>query len=172
MEAIKCINSRRSIRKYKNKKIPANIIKQLITAGMNAPSAYNSQPWIFILIKNKKTMQAIVDAKGGSQFITSAPLVIACCYDESKTPDKFHNIENVSLAAENILLAAHSLGLGACYLGAFDPENPKVEKSISKALKLPKNIHLVCILSVGYPDEIPKSKKMRKYSEVIKNEHY
>ena len=172
MDALNFINSRRSIRKYKSKAIPSGIARKLITAGMNAPSAYNSQPWVFILIRELKTKQSIVEAKGGSQFITSAPLVIACCYDESKTPDKFHNIENVSLAAENILLAAHSLGLGACYLGAFDPEHPKVEKSINKALKLPKNIHIVCILSVGYPDEIPKSKKMRKYSEVIKNEHY
>lgn len=172
MNALNCINSRRSIRKYLNKKIPANIIKQLITAGMNAPSSYNSQPWIFILIKDKKTMQAIVDAKGGSQFITSAPLMIASCYDESKTLDKYHNIENVSLSVENILLAAHSLGLGACYIGAFDPENPKVESLISKALKLPKKVHIVSLISIGYPDQEPKAKKMRKFSEVVKNEHY
>jgi nitroreductase len=172
MKAIKCINNRRSIRKYLNKKIPANIVKKLINAGMNAPSAYNSQPWIFILIKKIKTKQLLVDAKGGSQYITKAPLVIACCYDETKTPDKYHNIENVSLASQNILLAAHALGLGACYLGAFDPKNPKVEKLINKALKLPKKIHIICLISIGYPDEIPKKKKMRKMSEVIKNEHY
>jgi len=172
MDAIDCINERRSIRKYKDKKVPANIIKKLIAAGMNAPSAFNSQPWIFILIKNKKTMQAIVDSKGGSQFITKAPLLIACCYDETKTPDKYHNIENVSLAAENILLAAHALGLGACYIGAFDPENLKVEKKISQALKLPKNVRILCCISIGYPDEIPKLKKMRKISEILRFENY
>jgi nitroreductase len=172
MDALNFINSRRSIRKYKSKAIPAGIARKLITAGMNAPSAYNSQPWVFILIRELKTKQSIVEAKGGSQFIMDAPLLIACCYDESKTPDKYHNVENVSLAAENILLAAHILGLGACYLGGFDPENPLVGKKISKALKLPKNVHIVCLISIGYPDEIPKIKKMRKISEVLKNELY
>lgn len=172
MDALKCINTRRSIRKYKDKKVPESVVKKLIVAGMNAPSSYNSQPWIFILIKEKKTKSLIVEAKGGSQFIITAPLVIACCYDESKTKDKYHNIENVSLAAENILLAAHSIGLGACYLGAFDPKNPKVEKSISKALKLPKKVKIVCLISIGYPDESPKKKTMRKLSEVVKKEHY
>jgi nitroreductase len=172
MDALECINTRRSIRKYKSKKIPENIVKKIISAGMNAPSCYNSQPWVFIIIKNKEAMQSLVDAKGGSQFITNAPLIIACCYDESKTPDKYHNIENVSLAAENILLAAHALGLGTCYIGAFDPENAGVERAISKALKLPKNIHVVSLISLGYPDEAPKTKKMRKLSEVMRNENY
>ncbi|MDD4352843.1 MAG: nitroreductase family protein [Candidatus Nanoarchaeia archaeon] len=172
MDALECINSRRSIRKYKNKTIPSGIVRKLIIAGMNAPSAYNSQPWIFILIKNQKTKNIIIEAKGGSQFIMKAPLIIACCYDENKSPDKYHNIENVSLAAENILLAAHVLRLGACYIGAFDPENLKVEKKISEALNLPKNVHLVSLISIGYPDELPKSKKMKKYSEVIRIEHY
>jgi nitroreductase len=172
MDALNFINSRRSIRKYKDKKISSGIVRKLINAGMNAPSAYNSQPWIFIIIKSLKTKQSIIDAKGGSQFIAKAPLLIACCYNETKTPDKHHNIENVSLAAENILLAAHALGLGACYVGAFDPEHPTVEKSINKALKLPKNVHIISLISIGYPDEIPKFKKMRKISEVIKNEHY
>ncbi|MBN1923462.1 MAG: nitroreductase family protein, partial [Nanoarchaeota archaeon] len=155
-----------------SKKVPASIVRKLITAGMNAPSSYNDQPWAFILVKNLKTKQLLINAKGGSQFIASAPLVIACCYDESKTPDKWHNIENVSLAAENILLAAHSLGLGACYLGAFDPKHPKVEELISKALKLPKHVHIVCLITAGYPDEKPKNKKMRKISEVLRKEVY
>ncbi len=172
MNNLEYINSRRSIRRYKNTKIPSNVVKKLITAGMNAPSAYNYQPWVFILIKNLKTKQLLINAKGGSDFIADAPLVIACCYDESKTPDKWHNIENVSLAAENILLAARTLGLGACYLGAFDPKHPKVEKAINKVLKLPKHVRIVCLITVGYPDEVPKKKKMRKISEVLKTEHY
>jgi len=172
MEALECIYSRRSIRKYKSKAIPAGIVKKIIAAGMSAPSAYNYQPWIFIIVKSQKTKQALIDAKGGSGFILKAPIVIACCYDESKTKDKWHNIENTSLAVENILLAAHALGLGACYLGAFDPEHPKVEKSINEALQLPKNLRIVCLISMGYPDETPKKKIMRKMNEVLKFEYY
>lgn len=172
MDALKAIITRRSIRKYKNKKIPESIIKKLINAGMSAPSCYNYQPWIFILIKKIETKKAIIKAKGGCEFITKAPLVIACCYNESLTKDKHHNIENVTLAVENILITANALGLGACYMGAFDPENPSVEKKLSKALKLPKQIHLVSLISIGYPDEIPKKKTLRPINQVLKREIY
>ena len=172
MEALKAINTRRSIRKYKNKKIPASTIKKIITAASNAPSAYNSQPWVFVMIEKQETKKLIVTAKGGSDFITTAPVIIACCYDETKSKDKYHNIENVSLASQNILLASHALGLGACYLGAFDPENKSVEESISREIKLPSHVHLVCLISIGYPDELPKKKLMRPLSEILKKENY
>lgn len=173
MDAIKCINTRRSIRKYKKEKIPAKIIKQLIIAGMNAPSSFNSQPWVFITIIKKETMEKIASVKSQrSQFLKTAPLLIGCCFDELKSKSPAHDLENVAVAVENILLAAHALGLGACYIGGFDPKYPEIEKSISKALKLPKNIKIVCLISIGYPDELPKKKNMRKISEVLRKEHY
>ena len=172
MDTLKAINTRRSIRKYKNKKIPTVIVKQLIEAGRNAPSAFNSQPWVFILITKLETKKIIVKAKGGGDFIATAPLVIACCYDQTKSKSKYHDIENVAVATENILLTAHALGLGACYLGGFDPENPLVEEMISKALKLPSHIKLVCLISIGYPDEKPIKKKKRPLSEITRKETY
>ncbi|MDD2678800.1 MAG: nitroreductase family protein [Candidatus Nanoarchaeia archaeon] len=173
MDALKCINTRRSIRKYKARKIPADIVKKLIVAGMNAPSSFNSQPWVFITVTKKDTMNKIASVKSQrSQFLKTAPLLIACCYDESRSKSPAHDLENVAVAVENILLAAHALGLGACYIGGFDPKFPDIEKSMSKALKLPKKIKIVCLISLGYPDESPKSKTMRKISEVLRKEHY
>jgi len=173
MDSIKCINTRRSIRKYSDKKIPAKTIKELIIAGSNAPSSLNDQPWVFITITKKKTMEKIVGLKVQlSKFIASAPLNIACCYDETKSRAKHHNLENVALAAENILLAAHALGLGACYVTAFDPRFPEIEESIIRELKLPGNIKAVCLISIGYPAEKPGKKKMRPLSEIWKREEY
>jgi nitroreductase len=173
MDAIKCINTRRSIRKYKNKKIPADIIKQLITAGSNAPSSLNDQPWVFITTTKKEKMGNIAGLKVQlSKFIATAPLMIASCYDETKSRAKHHNLENVALAAENILLAAHALGLGACYVTAFDPRFPEIEQSIIKEFALPIHIKPVCLISVGYPDQKPGNKKMRKLSEIWKKEKY
>ncbi len=173
MDAVKCINSRRSIRRYKNKKVPASLVKQLIIAGMNAPSSYNDQPWVFITITKKASREFLTSVKNQkSVFLKNAPLIIACCYDSLKSRGKSHNPENVAVAAENILLAAHALGLGACYVGAFDPDYPEIEKSIIDVLKLPKNVKAVCLITVGYPDELAKKKKMRKISEVWKKEHY
>lgn len=173
MDAIKCINSRRSIRKYKDKKIPADIVKQLIIAGSNAPSSLNDQPWVFITITKKQTISNLTNVKVQlSKFIGTAPLIIACCYDETKSRAKHHNLENVALAAENILLAAHALKLGACYVTAFDPKFPEIEQSIINELALPNHIKAVCLISIGYPDQKPGSKKMRKLSEIWKREKY
>ncbi|MDD4352845.1 MAG: nitroreductase family protein [Candidatus Nanoarchaeia archaeon] len=173
MDAIKCINTRRSIRKYKDEKIPAKIIKDFIIAGSNAPSSLNDQPWIFITITKKKTMENLTNLKVQlSKFVATAPLIIACCYDETKSRAKHHNLENVALAAENILLTAHASGLGACYVTAFDPGFPEIEESIIKELALPVNIKAVCLISIGYPDQKPGNKKMRKLSEIWKREKY
>jgi nitroreductase len=93
-------------------------------------------------------------------------------YDEKKSSATAHNLENVAVATENILLAAHAIGIGACYIGGFDPSYPEIENSISKALKLPKNVRIVCLITLGYPDEIPRKKKLRLISEIWKKEHY
>ena len=173
MDALKCINTRRSIRKYKSKKIPAKIVKELIVAGMNAPSSFNSQPWIFITVTKQETKEKVAAVKSQrSQFVKTAPLLIACCYDELIGKGTCHNVENVAVATENILLAAHALELGACYIGGFDPKFPEIESSIKKALKLPKHVKCVCLITIGYPNELPKSKNMKKISEVLRKEHY
>ncbi len=172
MDALKCIDSRRSIRKYKSKKIPLAIIKRLILAGANAPSAFNDQSWVFITITKKKTMEDIVSVKSQkSQFLKNAPLLIACGYD-SKKSRTLHDVENVSLAAENILLAAHALGLGACYVTAYDSNFPEINKSITNALKTPGNVKIICLLSIGYPNEKPGKKNMRLLKEVWSREEY
>jgi len=173
MEALKAINTRRSIRKYKKKKIPQALIKKLIEAGRNAPSAFNDQPWVFITFTDQAKKDAIAKHKSQkSKFIKDAPLMIACCYDKQKSHTTDHNLENVAVAAENILLAAHALGLGACYIGAFDSSYPGIENSIIKVLKLPKHVHIVCLISVGYPDEKPIKKRMRPINEIWKKEYY
>nr|MBD3312160.1 nitroreductase family protein [archaeon] len=173
MEALKAINTRRSVRKYKKKKVPKKIIKELINAARNAPSSYNEQPWVFITITDKEKLRKIAEPEEQkSNFLKDAPLVIACCYDEKKSSTKIHNLENVAVAAENILIAANALGLGACYVTAFTSKYPVIEKRIRKVLKLPGNVHPVCLITIGYPDEEPVDKEMRPLKEVWKKEEY
>ncbi len=173
MDCLKAINTRRSIRKYKKKRIPKHLIKKLITGARNAPSAFNDQPWVFITITKQETKDRITAQKSQkSRFIKDAPLLIACCYDETKSRTKAHNLENVAIAAENILITANALGLGACYIGAFDPDYPEIEKTINKVLRLPRHVHIVCLISIGYSDEKPGKKKMRSFNEILKSETY
>jgi len=173
MDAIKAIKTRRSIRKYKDKKVPSKLVKELILAGMHAPSSFNSQPWIFITTTKKETKNAIAEHKSQkSQFIKDAPLLMACCYDINKSKESAHNIENVAVAVENILIAANALGLGTCYIGAFASKYPEIEKSIIKAFKLPKHINVVALITIGYPDIKPNEKELRPISDVWRRDVY
>lgn len=164
MDAIKAIMTRRSIRKYKKKSVPKELIMKLLDAARQAPSAYNDQPWEFIIVKNKETMKKILQYKK-SKFMINAPVWICCGYNKKKSSTEL-NLENTALAIENLLITAHALGLGAVYTGAYDPDDPSLENAINKALKLPKSVKIVSIVCTGWPDEEPRDKKMRPLEDM------
>lgn len=169
MDAVKAVMTRRSIRKYKDKEVPEKLIMKLLDAGRQAPSAYNDQPWEFIVVKKKETMKKIIKYK--SKFMLDAPVWICCGYNKDKSSTE-HDLENTALAIENILITAHAMGLGAVYTGGYDPDDNSLEKAISKALNLPKSVHIVAILCIGYPDEEPGEKEMRPLSDMTHFESF
>ena len=161
--AIENIMTRTSIRKYKDQPIEQEKIDIMLKAAMAAPTAVNMQPWHFIVIDDKKT----IDLLSGQQP-TNAPLLIAVCGDTNKTtmpdgkgklPDFW--IQDVSAATENLLLAAHALGLGAVWTGVY----PVMERTaeIANVLNCPNNIVPVAVVRIGYPDESPLPKN--KFNE-------
>ena len=161
--AIENIMTRTSIRKYKDQPIEQEKIDIMLKAAMAAPTAVNMQPWHFIVIDDKKT----IDLLSGQQP-TNAPLLIAVCGDTNKTtmpdgkgklPDFW--IQDVSAATENLLLAAHALGLGAVWTGVY----PVMERTaeIANVLNCPNNIVPVVVVRIGYPDESPAPKN--KFNE-------
>ena len=161
--AIENIMTRTSIRKYKDQPIEQEKIDIMLKAAMAAPTAANLQPWHFIVIDDKKT----IDLLSGQQP-TNAPLLIAVCGDTNKTtmpdgkgkmPDFW--IQDVSAATENLLLAAHALGLGAVWTGVY----PVMERTaeIANVLNCPNNIVPVVVVRIGYPDESPQPKN--KFNE-------
>jgi nitroreductase len=105
------------------------------------------------------------------QFIKKAPVIIACCADKTRDPDYQEWEISVSLAMENILLAANELGLGACILTTFlrHPKHHLDRKEIVKALNLPPNIELIALIAVGYkdPSEKIERKELREIKEII-----
>jgi len=161
--AIENIMTRTSIRKYKDQPVEQEKIDIMLKAAMAAPTAVNMQPWHFIVIDDKKT----IDLLSGQQP-TNAPLLIAVCGDTNKTtmpdgkgklPDFW--IQDVSAATENLLLAAHALGLGAVWTGVY----PVMERTaeIANVLNCPNNIVPVVVVRIGYPDESPQPKN--KFNE-------
>jgi nitroreductase len=158
------IKSRRSIRKYK-RDIPAEeLIKRCIEAALYAPSAKNSQPWSFIIVKDKETIIQLSKAQPFTKFIENAPYVVVALADEKKSN---HWLEDMGCAIMSLLLEAHYLGLGACWGAIYDPENTERENHVRGILQIPENLRIIACIGIGYPDETPSPKKIKSLDEAI-----
>lgn len=167
--AIENIMTRTSIRQYKDQPVEQEKIDILLKAAMAAPSAVNLQPWHFIVITDKQTIGLL-----SGQQTTNAPLLIAVCGDTDKTttpdgkmklPDFW--VEDVSAATENLLLAAHALGLGAVWTGVYPAMDRTAE--VANVLNCPKNIVPMAVVRIGYPDESPEPKDKFKEENISYN---
>ncbi|OFX26525.1 MAG: NADH dehydrogenase [Bacteroidetes bacterium GWA2_31_9b] len=151
MEIIEGIITRRSIRKYTDKKISDYQINTLLKSGMYAPSANNKQPWHFIVINDRKILSKITDFHPYAKMLIEAQLAILVCGDELLENGSGYWIVDCSAATQNILLAAHALGLGAVWLGLHPRKDRK--QVIREIFNLPQNILPLSLISIGYPNE-------------------
>jgi len=151
MELIDGIFTRRSIRRYTNKELSQNQIDTLLKAGMYAPSARNQQPWHFIVVSKRELLNAISEVHPYAQMLKEAQLAIIVCGDEKLELSKGYWVVDCSAATQNILLAAHGIGLGAVWLGLHPREERK--KDIKNLIKLPDHVQPLSLISVGYPNE-------------------
>lgn len=167
MDAIDGILTRRSIRKYTNKSIPDEVIKELLEAGVSAPSAGNQQPWQFIIIDNREVLDEASQVLPNGKLLKDANKAILVCGDLNLETHKGYWPIDCSAATQNILLAAHAKGLGACWLGVY-PREERVE-NLKKLFKTSEHIIPFSVISLGFPDE--ESKKVDRYddSKIHKN---
>ena len=142
---IKIIKERRSVRTFLDKDVNKELIKKIIEAGIWAPSACNLQPWLYVIIKDKKKKNDIVKKGKTQKFLLNAPVVIAVFYDSSVVKENNANIQSVAASIQNMLLYAHYLGLGGLWMAAC--ENPKYVKSL---LKIPKRYKFCAFVLLGY----------------------
>lgn len=153
-EVLKTIKNRRTIRKFKPNPIDEEMLQMILEAGRWAPSFSNLQPWKFIVIKDQGLKNALDKAARESVLhlgINEAPVVILVCVD--RRIDPLHAIEAGAAATQNMTLVAHSLGLGAGWIGIWGTE---AEASIQKIFKLPETVRAVSLLPIGLPDESPE----------------
>ena len=157
MEVFDAIRTRRSIRKYKDKQVPWDNIVTIMQAGKYAPNAGNLQNWKFIVVKNDAKRKAIVKACLQQEWMEMAPVFIVMVAEPEKAERfygtrgaRLYTIQGCAAAMENMLLTAHSLGLGACWVGAFD------EDEIFRILNLPEEKTVQGIIVIGYADETPQ----------------
>jgi len=147
------ILGRRSIRTYQKKDIPAETIDLLLKAAMAAPSARAKDPWRFIVIRKCDTLRMLAEGLPNGKMLADAALGIAVCGDLNAANDGqlSYLLQDCSAAIENLLLAVHALGLGACWLGI----HPREERMalLTGVLELPAGVIPVCCIAIGYPAE-------------------
>jgi nitroreductase len=152
------IFKRRSVRKYLDKEIPSEMLSDLLEAGMAAPSARATDPWHFLVITERETLNRMTTALPHGKMLLAAPAAIVVCGDMNRALEGFESymLQDVSAAVENILLAANALGLGSCWLG-IHPRRNRMD-SIRNIFSLPDHIIPVAGIALGWPDATPEAR--------------
>lgn len=151
METLEALNTRRSIRKYKPQAVPEAMVEQILKAAMYAPTARNTKSNIFIVINKREVLDSICSVHPYAGMLKEAPLAIVVCGDRTLEKEDNYLCINGSAATQNILLAAHALGLGSVWLGVYGREDRM--KGLKEVLNLPDTIVPVSAVAIGYPNE-------------------
>jgi len=164
MDFFETIITRRSIRKFTTEPVKTEIIEKLLEAAMYAPSARNTQAWFFDVINERSLLDELSVIHPYAKMLRQAPLAILVCGDKKLEENEAYLSINCAAATQNILLTAHSFGLGSVWLGIY-PREERI-KDISTLMKLPENALPVSLVAIGMPDE-KKPHPQRFYKEKI-----
>ena len=163
---IEDIMTRTSVRSYSDREVESGKVDTLLRAAMAAPTAANKQPWRFVVINDKSILKTIGENFGSMKMATGASVAVIMCGDMTATLDgdgRDYWVQDVSAASENLLLAAHAMGLGAVWCGIY-PVAERVTQ-FSEMLSLPEEIIPMACICVGYPagESTPKDKWKPEY---------
>ena len=150
MDVLDAIFTRRSIRKFTGEPINEDDLRTILKAGFQAPSAHGFQPRDFVVVRDKGTIEKIAQFHKYGKMLPKAGCAIIVCGDKKKQPEKGFLIEDCSASIQNILLAAHGLGLGAVWCGLYSVTD--LTEHMSKILGLPENIIPIGMAVLGVKD--------------------
>jgi nitroreductase len=163
MDVFEAIRTRRSIRRYKKKLVEKKKLAKVLEAARLAPSAANRQPWSFVVVTDNKVKESLRLAYNENWFVSAPVIVVACVFPEkawTRDGEEYGKVD-VSIAMQNLILAAWEEGLGTCWVGAFK------ESLVKRALGIPKNVRVIAMTPLGYPAEHKGPVKDRKPLEEI-----
>ncbi|MHA2500391.1 MAG: nitroreductase family protein [Candidatus Hodarchaeales archaeon] len=173
MDVLSLIRKRRSIRHFKGDEIPKEDVEKLLEAARWAPSAGNRQPVEIIIIESPSQKEQLAEAALQQRFIEAAPVVFAFCADLDRSSARYgtrgsslYAIQDAAAATQNVLLTATALGLGTCWIGAFD------EKRAAKVLKLPSHVRPLAIVPIGKPDRGSTAPPRRDIDDFTHHEEF
>jgi nitroreductase len=145
--------NRRSIRRYQERDVPADLVQSLLEAGMAAPSACCKDPWAFVVVRDKDRLSAMAAGLPNGAMLPKASIAIVVCGDLKAAHDAqlSYLLQDCSAAVENMLLAAQALGLGACWLGVHPREDRMAH--LRSTLGIPEPVIPIAVVAVGWPGE-------------------
>jgi nitroreductase len=168
MQLMDLIRERRSVRSYRDQCVEEEKLQAVLEAGRLAPSARNMQDWKFIVVRDQATRQRLARAARDQLFVGEAPVVIAACgtSDLVMTCGQPAYVIDVAIAVDHMTLAAQSLGLGTCWIGAF------YEDQVREILGVPANIRIVALLPLGYPAQGARATPRKNLDEIVAYDHW
>jgi nitroreductase len=168
MDFFKVLEERRSIRKFKDRKVEDEKLVKILKAANSAPSAGNLQAYEIFFTRDKEKKKLIARASYNQGFIEEADVVLIFCAKPSissryygQRGEKLYCLEDATIAASYAQLAATALGLGSVWVGAFNDEE------VLKIIDNPKGLIPIAILPIGYPDESPRKRERRKLEDLV-----
>ena len=169
MDVFTALQTRRSIRKYDSKPVEDEKLNKVLEAARLSPSAKNAQQWKIIVVKDSGTRAELAKATNGYLFIGQAPIIIAACGtdpDSVMSCGQYRHSVDLSIATAYMILEAHELGLGTCWIGGFN------EKEVKRILSVPENVRVVALTPLGYPAENPGQRPRKALEEIVCYEKY
>jgi nitroreductase len=163
MDLLEGIYTRRSVRQYAAQPLERDQLIEIIKAGTWAPSGMNNQPWRFVLVQEKEARAKLAEFTKYGRIIESAPACVAVFVDRSAMYNDVKDHQAMGACIQNMLLAAHALGLGAVWLG----EILKNAEGVRKFLELPPEMELMAVVAIGHPGEGRRTSNRKKITEVL-----
>jgi nitroreductase len=161
MDTLEAIHTRRSIRKYRDKPVPAELIRELLAAAMSAPSAANEQPWHFVVVTDREILDRIPSINPYAAMAKNAVVAVLVCADLKLEKFPGNWVLDCAAAVQNLLLAAHAKGLGAVWTGIY-PDNDRMA-GFAHLFKLPENILPHTLVPLGYPaQKLPREDRYKE----------
>ena len=160
MDVLEAIHTRRSTRKFDDQPVPEELVQKLLAAAMQAPSARNQQPWQFVVIDDRALLAKIPDFMPNAAMVAEAPLAILVCGDLGLETSPGYWMVDCAAAVENMLLAAHGLGLGAVWCGVY-PRDRRMD-GLRQLVGLPPNVVAHSLVVLGYgAEKVPAEDRYR-----------
>ncbi|GAB4270776.1 MAG: nitroreductase [Deferrisomatales bacterium] len=157
MDVLEAIRTRRSVRAFRPQGVSEEQVRRVLEAARWAPSGLNNQPWRFVIVRSEAVRESLARCTKYGRILRAAPVAIAVFLDPQASYDRVKDVQGVGAALQTLLLAAHGLGLGACWIGEILNRRREVEQ----LLGVPDGLELMAVVALGVPAEGPHGKPER-----------